>query len=99
MWAPASSFKLGEMCATKLNAQKVTLSWYSEAQSRLLRRVCSRMAGCDQRKQGQRHQGNIRQRAIGVSHSFLHLATPKWCQKGAVRPLGLGSGAHLIRVD
>lgn len=38
MWAPAASFKLGEMCATKLNAQKATLSWSPEAQSRLLRR-------------------------------------------------------------
>lgn len=99
MWAPAASFKLGEMCATKLNAQKATLSWYPEAQSRLTAQVCGGLAGCGQWKQGQRHQGNIRQRAIGLSHSFLHLATPKWCQKGAVRPLGLGSGAHLIRVD
>lgn len=38
MWAPAVSFKLGESCATKLNAQKATLSCYPEAQSRLLHR-------------------------------------------------------------
>lgn len=45
MWAPAASFKLGEMCATKLNAQKTTLSWYPEAQSRLLRRSAAEWLG------------------------------------------------------
>lgn len=56
MWAPAASFKLGEPCDTKLNAQKATLSLYPEAQSRLLRRS---EAGHGQWKQSQRRRGNI----------------------------------------
>lgn len=99
MRAPALSFKLGEMCATYLNAQKATLSWYPESQRRLLHKSEEGMAGCGQWKGGQRHQGNIVKGPL-VSISFQRLATPKWCQKGAVRlPLGLGSGTHLIRVD
>lgn len=45
MWAPAESFKLGEMYATKLNAQKATLSWYPQAQSRLLHRSAAAWQG------------------------------------------------------
>lgn len=96
MWAPAVSFKLGESCATKLNAQKATLSCYPEAQSRLLHRP---EAGRGQGRHSQRLQGSTVKGAIGLSPSIQLLATPKWCQKGAVQPLGLGSGAHLIRVD
>lgn len=55
MWAPAVSFKLGESCATKLNAQKATLSCYPEAQSRLLHRP---EAGRVQGKHSQGLQGN-----------------------------------------